>query len=69
MKTDTRTTGLGALEKRLQAFEETYGVPSSSMVQAFTVDGRVQETADLRRWSRMWANYQAARRALEVRPA
>lgn len=67
MKVDTRTTGVGELEKRLQAFEELYGVPSESMVEAFKVDGRLQETSELRRWSRMFRSYKAALRALEAR--
>ena len=61
IKTDVRTISLKALELQVESYERQYGMPSSEMARAFAGG---HETADLRRWSRLYRTLQAARSAV-----
>ncbi len=69
MKIDFNPLSLRSLEQSLEAYESRFGVPSSDMRMAFVVDGRLQETSDLRDWSRLYRTYSAAQAALKKRRA
>ncbi len=69
VKVDVNPLSLRSLKQALETYESHFGVPSSDMRQAFLVDGRLQETSDLRDWSRLYRTYSAAQATLKKRRA
>ncbi len=69
VKVDVNPLSLRSLKQALEAYESRFGVPSRDMRKAFVVDGRLQETSDLRDWSRLYRTYSAAQATLKKRRA
>lgn len=53
----TMTMPRSEITEQLRDFEEHYGVSSSHLREAFTVAGKLEETTDFRRWSRLYTVY------------
>src|SRR5437870_4906533 len=51
---------VGQLEAELRRYETRYKGASARLVDAFTVDGELQETEDFRDWSLLYAACRAA---------
>lgn len=55
-----RTTSEKELLLELEQFEHQFGVPSERMAEAFTVNGRLEETPAFARWSLVYAAHKRA---------
>ena len=53
-----RRTNAAQLRAELDQFEAQFGVPSERLVEAFTVDGELQEGPAFARWTLVYAAYQ-----------
>lgn len=60
LKTELRFVTVKDLQARLSEYEQRYGVPSDRLADAFTVNGKLQETEDFLAWSTLYAASQAS---------
>lgn len=62
VKTDVQSRSLSSLAEEVRAYEIRFGVPSDRLPEAF-MDGQLEETPELHRWSLLYLTLQAAQRA------
>jgi hypothetical protein len=59
MKSEARMITASDLRRRLELFENRYGIPSDRLAEAFTNQAGLRETDDFHSWSILYGAWQA----------